>query len=76
MTPWAGIFGPARMPREVVDRLARALVRALAQPEVRDQLERVAFQPQSSSPDELAQLLREQLEIWARAAKEAGLNPQ
>jgi tripartite-type tricarboxylate transporter receptor subunit TctC len=76
MTPWAGIFGPAKMPREIVDRLARELTRALAQPEVRDQLEKVAFQPQGASADELAVLVREQLEIWARAGKEAGLGPQ
>lgn len=76
MTPWAGIFGPAKMPREIVDRLARSLTRALAQPEVRDQLEKVAFQPQGAPADELATLVREQLEIWAKAGREAGLAPQ
>jgi tripartite-type tricarboxylate transporter receptor subunit TctC len=76
MTPWAGIFGPAKMPRDITDKLARELTRALAQPEVRDQLEKVAFQPQGSSAEELATLVREQLEIWARAGKEAGLAPQ
>jgi len=76
MTPWAGIFGPAKMPREIVDRLAGALTRALAQPEVRSQLESVAFQPQGSSADELAALLRDQLEIWAKAGKEAGIAAQ
>jgi tripartite-type tricarboxylate transporter receptor subunit TctC len=64
------------MPRDITDRLARELTRALAQPEVRDQLEKVAFQPQGSSAEELATLVREQLEIWARAGKEAGLAPQ
>ena len=76
MTPWAGIFGPAKLPQEVVDRLARALVRALQQPEVRTQLEAVAFQPQGSTPEELATMLREQLEIWEKAGKEAGITPQ
>lgn len=76
MTPWAGIFGPARMPREIVDRLARELTRVLAQADVRSQLESVAFQPQGSSPEELAATLREQLEIWAKAAKDAGIAAQ
>jgi tripartite-type tricarboxylate transporter receptor subunit TctC len=76
MTPWAGIFGPAKMPKEITDRLARELTRALAQPDVRAQLESVAFQPQSSSSDELAAMLRDQIEIWAKAGKEAGLTPQ
>ena len=76
MTPWAGVFGPAKMPREIVDRLARELARALAQPDVKAQLEAVAFQPQGSSADELAAMLRDQIEIWAKAGKEAGITPQ
>ena len=76
MTPWAGIFGPAKMPREIVDRLARELTRALVQPDVRAQLEAVAFQPQGSSSEELALLLREQIDIWAKAGREAGITPQ
>jgi tripartite-type tricarboxylate transporter receptor subunit TctC len=76
MTPWAGIFGPAKLPRDVVDRLARELTRALAQPDVRTQLEAVAFQPQGSSADELAAMLREQIDIWAKAGKDAGITPQ
>ncbi|MEJ8840193.1 Bug family tripartite tricarboxylate transporter substrate binding protein [Ramlibacter sp. AN1133] len=76
MTPWAGIFGPAKMPREIVERLARELARALAQPEVRSQLEAVAFQPQGSSAEELAAMLRDQIDIWAKAGKEAGITPQ
>jgi tripartite-type tricarboxylate transporter receptor subunit TctC len=76
VTPWAGVFGPKAMPRPVVDRLARELSRALAQPEVKDQLEKLAFEPQSSSPDELAAMLREQLDIWRKAGKEAGIAAQ
>jgi tripartite-type tricarboxylate transporter receptor subunit TctC len=76
MTPWAGIFGPAKMPKPIADRLARELTRALAQADVRSQLEAVAFQPQGSSAEELSTLIREQLEIWAKAGKEAGFTPQ
>ena len=64
------------MPREIVDRLGRELTRALAQPEVRAQLEGVAFQPQGSSAEELAAMLKDQIEIWAKAGKEAGITPQ
>lgn len=76
MTPWAGIFGPAKMPPAVVDRLARELTRALAQPEVREQMEKVAFAPQPSSPEELAGMVKEQLEVWKRAGRETGIAAQ
>lgn len=76
MTPWAGIFGPAKMPPAVVDRLARELTRALALPEVREQMEKVAFALQPSSPEELAGMVKEQLEVWKRAGREAGIAAQ
>jgi tripartite-type tricarboxylate transporter receptor subunit TctC len=31
--PWMGIFGPAKMPKEVVDRLSRELAAVLQKPE-------------------------------------------
>ena len=38
ITPWAGFFGPAGMPAEVVDKLSGELRNALARPDVHDQL--------------------------------------
>ncbi len=73
ITPWAGLFGPARLPRDVVERLARELSKVLAQRDVRDQLDRLAFEAQSSSPEELGSFMREQLGVWRMAVKEAGI---
>jgi tripartite-type tricarboxylate transporter receptor subunit TctC len=73
ITPWAGLFGPAKLPREVLERLARELPKVLAQREVRDQLDLLAFEPQSSSPEELGVFMREQLGVWRVAVKEAGI---
>ena len=74
MTPWAGLFGPARLPQPVVERLSRELAKSLATQEVRDTLEKVAFQPQVSGPEELAEMLKVQLATWRKAGKEAGLS--
>ena len=76
VTPWAGVFGPAKMPREIADRVSRELVVALAREDVREGLGKLAFAPQSSTPDELAAFLREQLESWARTARAAGIEPE
>jgi tripartite-type tricarboxylate transporter receptor subunit TctC len=73
VTPWAGVFGPAKMPREIADRLSRELIIALARPDVREGLGKIAFEPRSSTPDELAAFLKEQLESWARTARAAGI---
>jgi tripartite-type tricarboxylate transporter receptor subunit TctC len=73
LTAWGGLFGPARMPREVVDRLAREMAVAMKRPDVRDGLDRIAFEARSSSPEELAALVKSQLEIWRRAVQEVGI---
>jgi tripartite-type tricarboxylate transporter receptor subunit TctC len=73
VTPWAGVFGPAKMPREIADRVSRELAVALAREDVREGMGRIAFAPQSSTPDELAAFLKEQLESWTRTARAAGI---
>jgi tripartite-type tricarboxylate transporter receptor subunit TctC len=76
ITPWGGVFGPARMPKEVADRLARDIAKVLQQPEVREGFGKIAFDPKSSTPDELTALLRFQMEIWRRTAESVGIKPE
>lgn len=73
---WAGLFGPAKLPKDIVDRLNRDVVAIIARPEVREQLTRQAFDGASSSPDELAAFVREQYEIWGKAIRDAGIQPE
>ncbi len=75
ISPWAAIFGPARMPREVVDRLSRAIVDVMARRDVLAQLDRQAFEGRGSSPEALAAFVREQLEMWRRTVKAVGIAP-
>jgi tripartite-type tricarboxylate transporter receptor subunit TctC len=76
ITPWGGVFGPARMPREVANRLAKEIAVVLQRPEVREAFGKIAFDPKSSTPDELTALLRFQMEIWRRTAESVGIKPE
>jgi len=40
---------------------------------VREQLDRYAFDARSSTPEELAALLKEQLDAWRRTVREVGI---
>jgi len=75
ITPWAGLFGPAKLPKEVVDRLAREMAVVLARQDVREQLDRYAFAGASSTPEEMAAFLKAQLDVWRRTVKEVGIQP-
>ena len=73
---WGGMFGPANMPREIVDRLAREFNAAILKPEVKEPLDRYGFELQGSTPQELGTFVNEQLEAWKRGIREAGIQPE
>ena len=72
---FAGLFGPAKMPKDVVDKIARSTATVLARRDVLDGLDRLAFEGRSSTPEELGAFLKEQVEIWRRTVKEVGIAP-
>lgn len=76
LTPWGGVFGPAKMPKEIADRLSRELAVVLKRADVREGFGRIAFEGKSSTPEELAAFLKEQIEVWGRIAREAGIKPE
>jgi tripartite-type tricarboxylate transporter receptor subunit TctC len=74
--PWMGLFGPAKLPKEIVDRLSRELLAALQRPEVREQIERQAMETHPLSADAMGALAREQTAVWQRLTKDAGMVPE
>ena len=76
LQPWGGVFGPAKMPKEVVDKVGRALATVLARQDVKDGLARIAFEAKSSSPEELTAFLRKQHEVWSSTARQVGIQPE
>jgi tripartite-type tricarboxylate transporter receptor subunit TctC len=73
--PFAAIYGPANLPREIVDRIAREVAVVMATPEVREGVARHAFEAQSSTPQELADFHREQFDIWRKTVRAVGITP-
>lgn len=74
--PWMGLFGPAKMQPEIVERLSRELLAALQRPEVREQIERQAMQVNPLSAAAMGTLAREQTAVWQRVTKDAGMVPE
>ena len=72
---WAGLFGPAGMPGEVIARLAKEVGEVLRLPAVHEQLALQGFIGGATTPAELAAFTRNQLERWAAAARVAGIQP-
>jgi tripartite-type tricarboxylate transporter receptor subunit TctC len=76
VTPSAGVFGPARLPIEIVERLNREINAILRRSDVREQYERQAFEIDTSTPEELGTFMRNQYDAWGRAVRDAGIKPE
>jgi tripartite-type tricarboxylate transporter receptor subunit TctC len=70
---WFAVMAPAGTPREIVARLNAEILKALADPDVREKLRDQGLTVRGSSPEELASAMREQLARYARLFREAGI---
>lgn len=75
VTSWAGLFGPAKMPREVTERLNKEFTAAMGRQDVQAAMERQAFALSPSSPEQLAAFVKEQMESYRRILRAAGIEP-
>ena len=70
---WAGVFGPPKMPREIVERLNKEVNAALKRQDVLDKLQSYGYAASGSTPERLLEINRADLELWRRLVKEAGI---
>ena len=73
LSTWYGLFVPAGVKPEIIDRLNAEMVRIMNAPEVKRQLVRVEVEPVTSTPSELGALFRREYETWARVIREANI---
>ena len=76
LTSWFGVMGPPNMPRDLLDRLNVAIVKAIAQKDVQDKFVSGGSEPESSTPEQFAQLIRDDVAKFAQIVKSAGIIPQ
>jgi tripartite-type tricarboxylate transporter receptor subunit TctC len=69
---WFGVYLPAKTPADVVDRLSGAVRTALAAQDVIDGLAQMGLEAKSSTPAELAALLKRDSTRWAPLVKTIG----
>jgi tripartite-type tricarboxylate transporter receptor subunit TctC len=73
---WNALAVPSKTPRPVVDRLHRALVAALADPDVREKLRALNVEARSSTPEQAAALLAADIRRWGAVIERAGIPKQ
>lgn len=72
-----GVLGPARMPREIVDRLNREINEVLSHADVQSSLATAGgIQLSGGTTEQMAQRVREDLVKWKKVAQDVGIKPE
>ena len=73
---WHGVLAPAKTPRDVVMRLNREIVAALALPDVQKLLLAEGGELSPCTPAEFAEFLKSEVAKWAKVIKQAGITAE
>ena len=69
---WYGLFAPAGTPKEIIVRLHNEISKALEGTELKERLLALGVEPAPSSPEQLANLLKDDLARWSKIVKQSG----
>jgi tripartite-type tricarboxylate transporter receptor subunit TctC len=73
---WYGFLAPRGVQKDVVERLNKEIVKALAHPQVVAALHKTGTEPKSSTPEEFAAYIKREYDTWGKVVKEAGIKAQ
>lgn len=77
LTQWQAVVAPAGTPRLIIERLNREVVKALKMPDV---IDRLATQGGNeligNTPEEFAQVIKQDLALYSKIVKAAGIKPR
>jgi tripartite-type tricarboxylate transporter receptor subunit TctC len=71
-----GMLAPAGTTRPVIDRVHGSLVKALAEPSVKNNLSSQGADPVGNTPEEYEKFNRAEIEKWIKVARSAGIEPE
>ena len=70
---WYGLVAPAATPREVVARLNRDIVKVMQMPDIREKFAQQGIDPETSTPEQFAQLIRDEFARWTKVIRTSGI---
>ena len=71
-----GLLAPTGTPKDIVSKLNQETVKLLALPEVKEQLLNQGAYAAITTPEQAAARIHEEVEMWAKVIREAGIKPE
>lgn len=72
---WFGLYAPARTSSENVQKLNRAAIAALKEPDVKEKLAKLGLEPTGTSSGELAAIQKADVDRWTPIVHASGFHP-
>jgi len=73
---WFGLFAPAGTPKDIIGRLNAEVVRIIARPDIKQTFASMGIDGFTSTPEELGDYVKSEIQKWARLTKDAGIQPE
>ena len=73
MSTWYGAVAPAKTPREIITRLSQEMLKALADPEVKERLASLGAEIVASTPEQTAAIFKADLAKYSKVAEAANI---
>jgi tripartite-type tricarboxylate transporter receptor subunit TctC len=70
---WYGVLAPAGTPQPIVERLYGELAKMVQRPDLKDRLAGLGIEPEGTAPARFAEQIREEIALWGKVVKAAGV---
>jgi tripartite-type tricarboxylate transporter receptor subunit TctC len=70
---WYGVVAPIATPKELVARLNREIVKLMQAPDIREKFSQQGIEPETSTPEQFARLIREEYARWTKVIRTTGI---
>ena len=75
VTSWQAAAAPAKTPKDIVERLNQAAVKALRAPDVAERMAQIGFDVVASTPEEFGKFMQEEVGRWTKVVQRGGITP-
>ena len=72
---WYALFAPAKTPKDIVDRIAKAAIDVIRSADMKQRLEQMGLEPTGLGPGELGAILKADYDKWGPVIRASGFKP-
>ena len=73
---WHGIMVPTKTPPPIAAKLTREFIRIIKLPDIQERFSSQGLDPVGATPEAVTALIKQELVLYAKMAKQIGLKPQ